>query len=56
MDLLDPGIEPMSLMSPALAGEFFTNSVIKSRYIEKCKKRNYKYTRKTLVNVLVIIK
>ena len=25
-DLLDPGIEPMSLMSPALAGEFFTAS------------------------------
>ena len=23
-DLPDPGIEPMSLMSPALAGEFFT--------------------------------
>ena len=23
-DLLDPGIEPMSLMSPALAGGFFT--------------------------------
>ena len=23
-DLLDPGIEPMSLMSPALAGKFFT--------------------------------
>ena len=25
-DLLDPGIEPMSLVSPALAGEFFTTS------------------------------
>ena len=25
-DLLDPGIEPTSLMSPALAGEFFTPS------------------------------
>ena len=25
-DLLDPGIEPTSLMSPALAGEFFTTS------------------------------
>ena len=25
-DLLDPGIEPMSLMSPALAGRFFTTS------------------------------
>ena len=23
-DLLDPGIEPVSLMSPALAGRFFT--------------------------------
>ena len=26
MDLPNPGIEPMSLMSPALAGEFFTTS------------------------------
>ena len=25
-DLLDPGMEPMSLVSPALAGEFFTAS------------------------------
>ena len=25
-DLLDPGIEPMYLMSPALEGEFFTTS------------------------------
>ena len=25
-DLLDPGIEPVSLMSPALAGGFFTTS------------------------------
>ena len=25
-DLPDPGIEPTSLMSPALAGGFFTNS------------------------------
>ena len=26
-DLLEPGIEPTSLMSPTLAGEFFTTSV-----------------------------
>ena len=26
-DLLDPGIEPVSLMSPALAGRFFTTSI-----------------------------
>ena len=26
-DLPDPGIEPVSLMSPALAGGFFTTSV-----------------------------
>ena len=26
MDLPDPGIEPMSLMSPALTGRFFTTS------------------------------
>ena len=26
-DLLDPGIEPGSLMSPAFAGRFFTTSV-----------------------------
>ena len=25
-DLLDPGIEPVSLLSPALAGRFFTTS------------------------------
>ena len=25
-DLLDPGMEPISLMSPALAGGFFTTS------------------------------
>ena len=25
-DLLDPGVEPMSLMSPALAGGFFISS------------------------------
>ena len=25
-DLLDPGIEPTALMSPALAGRFFTTS------------------------------
>ena len=25
-DLLDPGIEPLSLMSPELAGGFFTSS------------------------------
>ena len=25
-DLPDPGIEPVSLMSPALAGKFFTTS------------------------------
>ena len=25
-DLLDPGIEPVSLMSPELAGRFFTTS------------------------------
>ena len=27
-DLLDPGIEPASLTSPALAGGFFTSSTI----------------------------
>ena len=42
--LLDPGIEPMSLMSPALAGEFFTtvppgkptSSLLKSLTIVHC--------------------
>jgi len=29
-DLPDPGIEPMSLISPALAGKFFTTSATKS--------------------------
>ena len=27
-DLPDPGVEPMSLMSPAMAGGFFTTSAI----------------------------
>ena len=27
-DLPDPGIEPVSLMSPALTGEFFTTGAI----------------------------
>ena len=27
-DLPDPGIEPVSFVSPALAGEFFTTSII----------------------------
>ena len=30
-DLLDPGIEPISLMSPALAGGFFTTVVNQRR-------------------------
>ena len=29
-DLPDPGIEPMSLISPALAGRFFTTNATKS--------------------------
>ena len=32
-DLPDPGIEPMSLMSPALAGGFFTTSNLESPLI-----------------------
>ena len=30
--LHDPGIKPMSLMSPALAGRFFTNSATQEAY------------------------
>ena len=32
-DLPDPGIEPMSLMSPALAGRFFTTSATWKPYL-----------------------
>ena len=32
-DLLDPGIELMSLMSPALAGGFYTTSATREAYI-----------------------
>ena len=31
-DLPDPGIEPLSLTSPALAGEFFTTSATQKKY------------------------
>ena len=33
-DLPDPGIEPMSLMSPSLSGGFFTTSAIWEAQIE----------------------
>ena len=39
-DLPDPGTEPMSLMSPALTGRFFTTSTTwgaPQRYISICK-------------------
>ena len=32
-DLPDPGIKPMSLISPTLAGEFFTTSAIFTTYL-----------------------
>ena len=34
-DLPDPGIEPTSLMSPALAGEFFTSSTTRGSPSER---------------------
>ena len=34
-DLPDPGIEPMSLMSPAFAGRFFTTRATWKAYIYK---------------------
>ena len=34
-DLPDPGIEPMSFMTPALAGEFFTTSATGENVLEK---------------------
>ena len=37
-DLPDPGIEPESLMSPVLAGAFFTISATREAYAELCKK------------------
>ena len=30
-DLLDPGLEPVSSLSPTLAGEFFTTSTTKTK-------------------------
>ena len=33
-DLPDPGIEPLSLMSPALAGQFLTTSATWEAHIE----------------------
>ena len=33
-NLLNPGIEPVSLMSPALAGGFFTTSPTQNRYAD----------------------
>ena len=34
-DLPDPGIKPLSLRSPALAGDFFTTSVIEVHWITR---------------------
>ena len=39
-DLPDPGIEPVSLTSPALAGGFFTSSTTRSTPILKVVPRN----------------
>ena len=36
-DLPDPGMEPESLMSPALAGGFFTTSTMKITYLKNGK-------------------
>ena len=41
-DLRNPGIEPMSLMSPALAGEFFTTSTTWKAPQLEVLSRNYK--------------
>ena len=35
-DLLNPGIKPVSLMSPALAGGFFTTSTTQEAHREAC--------------------
>ena len=46
-DILDPGIEPMSLASPALAGRFFTTEppggkcTVRGKYPRNCKVENY---------------
>ena len=46
-DLPDPGIEPMSLMSPALAGGFFTTSTT-------WEASPYRYINSTFINYLQI--
>ena len=38
-DLPDPGIEPVSLMSPTLAGEFFTTSTTNSGQLLRAAKK-----------------
>ena len=51
-DLLDPGMEPSSLMSPALAGEFFTTSTTWGieRFFFFIIKNKYNLIKKNFVN------
>ena len=56
-DLPDPGMEPMSLMSPALAGGFFTTSttweaLIPSAKVKEIKAKINKWDQIQLINVV----
>ena len=42
-DLPNPGVEPMSLKFPSLAGEFFTTSATKETQISSIRYINYSY-------------
>ena len=42
-DLPNPGVEPMSLKFPSLAGEFFTTSATKETQISSIWYINYSY-------------
>ena len=53
-DLLDPGSEPMSLMSPALAGRFFTASA--TWLYPNTKKRRKKATVKNVILVKMTLR
>ena len=57
-DLSNPGMEPASLMSPALAGKFFTTSAPGNAAVEKKKKRKKsmfkKYFKHTLKSMFII--
>ena len=59
-DLPDPGTEPMSLMSPAMAGSFFTTSIIWEALIKskqnKIKRSNPPFTSSRFGGIILLQK